>query len=365
MIRFAAGRKSYSSVEMFAWAFPAAVLLSIVLSMACPSLGQTQPLGSATWTVSLVLPARVVAGKPAMLAVLGADGRLASGVTVEVGNERVTTDGTGRASFTAPPAGHALLANASGASAAAVIDSAPSMGTQGSIAVAPVVALRQPFSICGFNFQGDAQTSHVRINGEPALVMAASPECLSVLPGAKAVPGSAQISVASAATPGGRWSARTTLVALDLELQETKLTPGQKTTLTVRVRGSDQRLRVGVENQVPGVLRFIRGDVQQTGTCGGPNNIAQIEVQTIRSGDFSFDAKLMPAPDEDLARAYLQAAVPLATHDLQRDVTRLLKHLEQHPRDFEVVRRNIDGILSDTIASDFRTVLVAARTALS
>jgi hypothetical protein len=364
MIRFAAARKSYSSVAMCAWAFPVGILLSIVLSMACPSLGQTQPFGSATWTVSLVLPARVVAGKPAMLAVLGVDGRLASGVTVEVGNERVTTDETGRASFTAPPAGHALLANGSGASAAAVIDSAPPMGTQGSIAVAPVVALRQPFSICGFNFQGDAQTTHVRINGEPALVMAASPECLSVLP-AKAVPGPAQISVASAATPGGRWSARTTLVALDLELQETKLTPGQKTTLTVRVQGSDQRLRVGVENQVPGVLRFLRGDVQQTGTCGGPNNMAQIEVQAIRSGDFSFDAKLMPAPDEDLARAYLQAAVPLATHDLQRDVTRLLKHLEQHPRDFEVVRRNIDGILSDTIARDFRTVLVAARTALS
>jgi hypothetical protein len=307
----------------------------------------------------------VIAGKPAMLAVLGVDGRLAPGITVEVGGQRVTTDDTGRAFFTAPSAGTVLLAKASGTSAASLIDPAPAEGAKRAVSVAPVVSMREPFPVCGFDFSADVQASHVRINGEPALVMAASPECLAVLPGVKSTAGPARITIASAASSGGRWSANTTLVTLDSELPQQKMTPGQKTTLKVCVRGSDQRLRIVLENQVPGVLRFPRGEVQEVDTSGGAENIAQLQVQTIRSGDFSFDARLMPAPDEALAKAYLQAAVPLASHDAQRDINRVLKELERHPRDFDGLRRNIDGILTDAIAGDFRTVLAAARAALS
>jgi len=43
----------------------------------------------------------------------------------------------------------------------------------------------------------------------------------------------------------------------------------------------------------------------------------------------------------------------------------MLKELERHPQDFDALRRNIDGLLGDAMAGDFRTVLVAARTALS
>jgi len=326
---------------------------------------QTQPFASTTWTVSIVLPARVIAGKPAMLAVLGVDGRLAAGVTVQVGGQRVTTDDTGRAFFTPPSDGAVLLAKASGASAAAVIDPAPQPGMRRAVSVAPIVSMREPFSICGFDFSADVQASHVRINGEPALVMAASPECLSVLPGAKSTPGPAQISIASAASSGGRWSVSTTLVALDSEIPQARLTPGQKTVLKIRVRGSDRRLRVLLANEVPGVLRFPHGDVQEVGTSGGADNVAQLEVMTVRSGDFSFGAKLMPVPDENLAKTYLLAAVPLAGREVQRGINRMLKELERHPQDFDALRRNIDGLLGDAMAGDFRTVLVAARTALS
>lgn len=300
-----------------------------------------------------------------MLAVLGVDGRLAAGITVQVGGQRVTTDDTGRAFFTAPSDGAVLLAKASGTSAAAVIDPVPNLGMRRAVSVATIVSMREPFSICGFDFSADVQASHVRINGEPALVMAASPECLSVLPGAKSTAGPAQISIASAASSGGRWSVNTTLVALDSELPQARLTPGQKTLLRIRVRGSDQRLRILLANEVPGVLRFPHGDAQELGTSGGVDNVAQLEVLTIRSGDFSFGAKLMPVPDENLAKAYLQAAVPLAGREVQRGINRMLKELERHPQDFDALRRNIDGILGDAIAGDFRTVLVAARTALS
>lgn len=301
---------------------------------------------------------------PATLAVLGVDGRLASGVTVEIGADRVTTDETGRGYFTAPSTGQVLLAKASGSSAAALIDRVAPGGVQQAISVAPVVSLREPFSICGSGFRGDAEATHVRINGEPALVLAASPECLSVLPGQKSTAGPAQISIVSAVTPGGQWTVNTTLVAVDSEIPQANLIPGQRAQLDVRVRGSEQRLRIVVENQTPGVLRFPRGDVQELTTSGGPENIAQFDAQAIRSGDFSFDVRLMAAPDETTARAYLEAAVPLATQGRQREIGRLVKALAS-PRNFDEVRRNIDGILGETIASDFRIVLTAAKLALS
>src|ERR1700685_2580382 len=69
----------------------------------CAPAAPAQSTAATTWTVSIVLPPRLVAGQPATLAVLGVDGRLADGITVDVGKgQRVKTDKTGRAFFTAP-----------------------------------------------------------------------------------------------------------------------------------------------------------------------------------------------------------------------------------------------------------------------
>src|SRR5271166_4292735 len=62
-----------------------------------------QSTSATTWTVSIVLPPKLVAGQPATLAVLGVDHRLAEGITVDLGKgQRVKTDRTGRAFFTTP-----------------------------------------------------------------------------------------------------------------------------------------------------------------------------------------------------------------------------------------------------------------------
>src|SRR5271156_2223883 len=86
-------------------------------------LDRAQSSSATTWTVSIVLPPRLVAGQPATLAVLGVDGRLADGITVDVGKgQRVKTDKSGRAFFTAPTDVPVLIASAAGDSAAALID---------------------------------------------------------------------------------------------------------------------------------------------------------------------------------------------------------------------------------------------------
>jgi len=140
--------------------------------------------------------------------------------------------------------------------------------------------------------------------------------------------------------------------------------PGKKTRLMVRVYGSDAKLRIRVENQTPGILRFLQGDVQELITTGGPQNFAELDAQPMRSGDFSFGARLLPIPDENAARQYLEAALPLAPKDAQRNIGRLAKQIERHPRDVDDVRRGLDEILTATMAGDLRTLLAAARTAL-
>jgi hypothetical protein len=314
--------------------------------------------------VTIVLPPKMIAGGQATLAVLGADGKLAPGVTVELeNNPSVRTDRTGRGFFQVSSSGSSgvLLAKVSADSAAALVDPAPPVDATQDLAIAPAVSLRDHFSICGSGFSGDADANRVNINGAPALVLAASPECLVVLPAADAAPGLATISVEAA---GRKWTATTSLVSLVFESPDPTLLPDQRGRLTVRVQGTEPPLRIVIENKTPDVLRFLRGDQQELVTSGGPQNIAVIEVQAIRSGDFSLRARLEPQPDADAARRFLQAAAVLAPEDLHRELQKLTGKLANHPRNFRRIEHKLDEILAAAPPGDFCTVVRAARGAI-
>jgi hypothetical protein len=319
---------------------------------------QAQANPATTWTVTIVLPPRIMAGHPATLAVFGTDAKLAAGVTITLGDgQTLTTDRTGRAVFTAPPTGDYLLAKGSGASAVALIDPAIGASEPKETTAPPVISLRDRFWVCTAGLRGDADANSVRINGEPALVIAASPECLVALPSSKAVAGPATISVDA---PGIQTSAKATLVALEFDAPRPALVPGKKSRLDVRVRGSDQKLGLVVDNVTPGVLRFLRGDSQEVLTRGGAQNDATLDVRAIRAGDYSFRARLIPAPDASIAQRYLLAAMQLAPEDWRNDLRRITKRIARHPRDLPIVRAQVGEILTQTIASDFRTLLNAA-----
>lgn len=321
-----------------------------------------QSTSSTTWAVSIVLPARLVSGQPATLAVLGVDGRLAPDITVQLGNDqRVKTDKTGRASFVAPMGGSVLIATAAGNSAAALIDPDVSTAAAQAPVVAPVVSQLDEFPICGNGFSGDSDANHVTVNDDRAFVLAASPECLAVLASPRAIPGPAKISIA---TRGAQWNAATTLVSLHFDPPLPPLLPEKRSKLVLHAQGSDQALRVLVENKTPGVLRFLRGDRQELLTSGGAENSAEVAVQAIATGDFSFHARILAAPDVDAARRYLTAAASLARKDQQRATRNLSERLTHHPRDSQKVGREIDEIKSTTMAGDYRTLLESAASAL-
>jgi hypothetical protein len=323
---------------------------------------QAQPNPYTTWTVTIVLAPRLMAGHPATLAVFGVDRKLAAGVTVTLGDgQTLTTDRTGRALFTVPVSGDYLLAKGAGASVAALIDPAVGASEPKQTTLPSIVSMREGFWICSGGLRGDADADSVRINNEPALVLAASPECLVALPSQKAAPGPAMISLES---PGVQATATTTLVALDFDAPQPALIPEQKSRLDVRVRGSDRKIGVVVENETPGVLRFLRGDTQELFTSGGPQNGASLEVQAIRSGDYSFRAGLIPEADTAIAQRYLLAAVALAPKELQSGIQGFARRLARQPRDSQAVRAELGRILGRTIAGDFRTLLNAAFEAL-
>ena len=355
-------RESRLAASFASFAFSPGVIfhLFVVVTIFFPLGGasQAQSTANATWSVTIVLPPRVVAGRPATLAVFGADGKLVSGVTVEVAkDQRVMTDTTGRAVFTAPTDGDVVIAKASGKAAAALVDPNGLASGSQTITVASIISLKDSFSICGGGFRGEADANRIKINEERALILAASPECLIVLPGPRVRPGPASISIQ---TGEERWTATTRVVSLEFEPPQPPLVPEKKSKLVVRAEGTEQPLRIVAENQTPGVLGFERGDVQNLRTSGGANNFAAIEVQAFRSGDFSFHARLLPPPDGAVAERYLRAALPLAPRELQQQLKKLADRLVRHPHDAEKVRRGLQQIISTTIAGDLRTLLESA-----
>ena len=337
-------------------------IVGACLVLACGQTPRAQSTAATTWTVSIVLPARLVAGQPATLAVLGVDGRLADGITVDLGRgQRVKTDKTGRAFFTVPADLLVLIASAAGNSAAALVD-APTTGTgEQAATVAPVVSPVDRFSVCGGGFRGDVDANRASINGERAFVLASSPECIVLLASPRALPGPAKILMEA---PGGQWNATTTLASLHFDPPLPPLVPEKRSKLALHVQGTDQALRLWVENQTPGVLRFLRGDRQEVLTSGGPQNSAEIEVQAVATGDFSFHGRILAAPDAGVARRYLTAAEAIAPKDLQHLLKNLADRLTHHPGDTQKVWRDTEAILATTMAGDFRTLLECAAAAL-
>jgi len=332
------------------------------LFLICAPAARAQSTAATTWTVSIVLPPRLVAGQPATLAVLGVNGRLADGITVDVGKgQRVKTDKTGRAFFTVPTDAPVLIATAAGDSAAALIDTPATAAGEQAPSVAPVVSQVDRFSVCGGGFRGDVDANRASINGDRAFVLASSPECIVVLASPRALPGPAKMLIE---TPGAQWTATTTLASLHFDPPLPPLVPEKRSKLALHVQGTDQALRVWVENQTPGVLRFLRGDRQEVLTSGGPQNSAEIEVQAIATGDFSFHGRILAAPDAGVARRYLTAAETLAPKDLQHVVKNLADRLTHHPGDTQKVWYDAETIISTTMAGDFRTLMECAAAAL-
>src|SRR5207253_5412037 len=108
-------------------------------------------------------------------------------------------DQTGRMAFTAPVEPGVLLARLVDQNANAsttVIAPAPNLPDGVQVLDYPrVISVSDRFVIDGFGFRGDADANRILLGDRPALVMAASPTALVVMPGPDAEEGPAQLVV--------------------------------------------------------------------------------------------------------------------------------------------------------------------------
>jgi hypothetical protein len=301
-----------------------------------------------------------------MLAVLDAQGALLPGAAVEFrGGARVTTDATGRASFTPPSEAGVLVAQSGSirASAAVVLPAEnPPDGVQ--VNETPLlISLREPFSVGGSGFRGDLEGTRAWLGEQPALVLAASPVSLVVQAGPRTPPGATQLVIeAGGRSPG---PVPITLVSLEISEQKKQLAPKEKGKLVVTARGSEQRLEVEVRNLTPDVVKMPEGaKVFRTATHGGADNSVEIELEGRRTGDYSLSVRLIPPvaglPDTEMARQKLLAARRVAPPWWAARVDALIERLGKNPQDELRVRNELEKMLAEKPQGEFGRLLEAA-----
>ena len=273
-------------------------LLPALLLPLVPNL-PAQDAPPATGARILLLPRKLVSGERATLAVLDVNGRLTPGVTVEFTNgDKLTTDPTGRALFVAPlniEKIYAAIQGRPGRVSSTILTAAQSPSATLEVSqVSRVASLSDRFEILGHGFCGDADANHVSIGSFAALVLAASPAYLAVLPPTELNPGPAAVQVSC-----GQKSApafQVTFVTLDLEASSAPLAPGEHRTLLVRVKGSTLKANLEARNLAPEVAELQGGATVRALSSGGAENVAKFELVGKQHGSFVISIRLVSPP---------------------------------------------------------------------
>lgn len=244
----------------------------------------------------LLLPRKLVTGEHATLAVLDVAGRLTPGVKIDFSDgESVVTDATGRALFVAPLNPgiiHAGIEGRSGHVTSAVLTPADVPSATQAVSSAPRFAsVSDRFELLGHGFCGDADANHVTIAGLPGLVLASSPASLTVLPPTNMDPGPAQVQLSCAQKSAAPFTI--VFVSLELEASDAPLAPGERRTLTVRVRGSTAKINLEARNLSPEVAELGGGEKVRAVSSGGAENLAKFELAGKQHGNFIVSIRLL------------------------------------------------------------------------
>jgi hypothetical protein len=324
---------------------------------------------------TIVLPQKMVAGAPATLAVLDAAGRMLPKVVVELpGGQKVTTDATGRALFTAPSEPGILTAQIPGqgitASAPVVQSPDPELRTSAGIPPTAVrmlayphfISLHDRFTMEGAGFRSEAEANRVFLADQACLVLASSPVSLVVLPGLHIPVGAINLRVNVAGHDAG--PNPVVMVLLEFSGPAEAPNAGAQGRLSVRVHGTGERLAVEVRNGSPEIIQFPRGNLERVTTSGGERNAAEIETKFLATGDYTVTARLIPTdsglPDLEAARQKLVAARALATGSWAARADRLIRRIDRAPQDIAQIRTELERMLNDKPSGQFAFLLESA-----
>ena len=270
------------------------LFLGIGICLGPQGRGQEAPPASSARI--LLLPRKLVIGERATLAVLDVNGRLTPGVSVEFSyGEKVKTDPTGRARFVAPlnPGTiSAWIAGRRGRVSATIVTPAEIPSSTLEVTAAPRVAtISDRFELLGHGFCGEADSNHVAIGGLSGLVLASSPGSLVVLPPTELGAGPVSVRVGC----GQKVSEAFTIVFVNLELvaNNETMAPGERRTLTVRVKGSTARIAIEARNLGADVAELVGGGIVRATSSGGTDNVATFELVGRARGNFTISIRLV------------------------------------------------------------------------
>ncbi|MDP9339578.1 MAG: IPT/TIG domain-containing protein [Acidobacteriota bacterium] len=256
-----------------------------------------QPPPSPAGARILLLPRHIVSGERATLAVLDVNGRLTPGVTVNFSNgDRLTTDQTGRGLFVAPLNTGVIFASIAGrrgrVATTIFAPTDPAVTTVEVKSLPRIASISDRFDILGSGFCGDADANTVTIGGEAAIVLAASPTALVVLPPAGLEPGAAPVQIACGKNSIPTFSIN--FLGLELHADTSPLAPGEHRRLTVSVTGTTAKISLDAKNLAPAVAELLGGDSVRHASSGGSENVARFEVVGRRRGSFLISIRLVP-----------------------------------------------------------------------
>jgi hypothetical protein len=278
------------TLRIFAVGAMAAVTLCTVVT------AEEQSAPAAKNARILLVPRKMISGDRTTLAVLDMNGRLTPGVTIAFSNgDHVTTNATGRGLFVAPLTPGVLYATIQGrpGRVQTLVIAAPANPSTPSVVQAPHFAsLSDRFELQGHGFCGDADKNVVQVNGESALVMAASSESMTILPPEDLQPGPADVTVAC--NKGAASAARLIFLSLSLQADTSPMQPGQKRTLSVRIEGTRDKVTLEARNLAPEIAELAGGNPAKAISSGGAENVASFPLTGKQRGNVLVSIRLMP-----------------------------------------------------------------------
>ena len=274
-----------------------AIPLALLLGPLLPALAAAQQAPAAKNARILVVPRKMISGDRATLAVLDVNGRLTPGAKIAFSNgDHVTTDATGRGLFVAPLTPgilYATIVGRPGRIQTQVATASAGKTTETKILQAPHFAsLSDRFELQGHGFCGDADKNLVLINGQAALVLAASSESLAILPPEELEAGPADLTVACGKNQAG--ATHLTFLALALQADNSPMQPRQKRTLTVRISGSQEKVALEAHNLAPAIAELEGGNPAKATSSGGPRNVAVFPLTGKQNGNILVSIRLLP-----------------------------------------------------------------------
>ena len=278
-------------------------LAAALLTLFFPASAQKSPPSSAGRI--LLVPRTIISGERATLAVLDVNGRLTPRAAVIFSNgDRLITDATGRALFAAPLDPGVILGSIVGREGhipVTVLSPDETAATAIQVTTVPKLAsLADRLEIAGRGFCGDADANQITVSGEPAFVLASSPTSLVVLPPPDLQPGRASVDISCAKRNGP--PLEIVFVALTLEADASPLAPGVHRELTVRVRGTRDKVSLEAKNLAPDIAELTGGNPLRSSSSGGAENLAHFEVVGRKRGSFMISIRLLSSTPRPTSR---------------------------------------------------------------